>query len=125
MACHEVAALRLCLHTLLGDRPQHERDHENAELESVLGKAGPLDALAEARSLADAREALRACGLDLEQRVAALDPATPDLGYQRALVVQVRNALRSVERASEDLARFYQDLDEAHDLLHEVFPESD
>ncbi|MEC7948668.1 MAG: DUF3209 family protein [Myxococcota bacterium] len=125
MACYEVASLRLALHNLLGDRPAHERTHEEEELGSKLSEDGPLKALANATSLAQIRAALDAAGLELEQRVADMPEDAPQLGYWRSLVVTVKRTQRDLARMASDLEQYYRDLDLVHDTLHEIFPESD
>ena len=125
MACYEVASLRLAIHNLLGSRPAHERKHEEDELGPKLTEPGPLRALAEATNLADVRSALDAAGLELEQRVADMPSDAANLGYWRALVVTVKRTQSDLARLNADLEQYYQDLDEVHDVLHEVFPESD
>ena len=125
MACYEVASLRLSLFNLLGDRPTHERTHEEQELGSKLQEDGPLKMLAEASNLSDLRAALDAASLALEQRVADMDRNTPQLGYWRSLVVTVKRTQRDLARLSADVERYYSDLDEIHDVLHEIFPESE
>ena len=125
MACNELAALRLGLHNVLGDRPAHERTHEEQELGDALLEEGALQALAEATSFAQLRAAFDAAALELEQRVADMPLDAPLLGYHRALVVTVKRTQRDLARRAADIERYYQDLDEAHDVLHEVFPESD
>ncbi len=124
MACHEIAALRVALHTLLGTRPGHELNHELAELGPLVDAEGPLKRLTEARDLAAIRRALEASAQDLEARVATMSAEDPATGYHRALVVTVRGVLRDVERATQSLERFYLDIEDTHDLLHEVFPGS-
>lgn len=123
MACHEIAAVRVSMHRLLGTRPEHEKTHELAELGS--SHAGALKALAEAPDLASLRRALDAAASDLDAKVAGMAPADPQLGYHRALVVTVRGVQRQVERIIADAERFYLDIEETHDLLHEQFPGSD
>ena len=125
MACYEVASLRLALFNLLGDRPEHERTHEAEELGSKLTEPGPLKMLAEATNLSALQKALDAAALELEQKVADMPAAAPQLGYYRALVVTVKRTQRDLARMSADLERYYSDLDEIHDVLHEIFPDSD
>ena len=125
MACFEVASLRLALFNLLGNRPAHERTHEEEELGSKLQEEGPLKLLAEAKNLTELRAALDAASLELEQRVADMDKDTPQLGYWRSLVVTVKRTQGDIARMSADIEKYYYDLDEIHDTLHEVFPESD
>lgn len=123
MACHEIAALRLCLHRLLGTRALHERDHEVAELGAVL-EGGPLAALANATDFASARRALEAAAGELDAKVSGMSPSDPQLGYYRSLVVTVRATQRSLDRIVAQTERFYLDIEDTHDLLHEVFPGS-
>ena len=125
MACYEVASLRLALHNILGDRPAHERTHEIKELGEKLDEVGPLKALAEATSLAEIRAALDAASLELEQRVADMPKDAPQLGYWRSLVVTVKRTQRDLARAAASVENYYRDLDEIHDTLHEIYPESD
>jgi hypothetical protein len=125
MACYEIASLRLALFNLLGDRPNHERTHEVEELGSKLQEEGPLKMLADATNLSDLRAAFDAASLELEQRVADMDENTPQRGYWRSLVVTVKRTQRDLARLSADVEKYYNDLDEIHDILHEIFPESD
>ena len=122
MSCPEIAALRLSIHALLGDRPDHERAHELADLAAAGVEGGPMKALAEARDLASAQRALDAAALDLETRIAGLADDDPAQGYHRALLVQVRAAQRGLERIRNHLGAFYRDLDETHMHIHELFP---
>ena len=125
MACYEVAALRLALFNLLGNRPAYERSHEVEELGSKLTEPGPLKMLAEATDLSTLRKALDAAALELEQKVADMSKDAPQLGYYRSLVVTVKRTQGDLARMNADLERYYTDLDEVHDVLHEIFPESD
>ena len=125
MACHEIAALRIALHHVLGSRPDAELTHELAELGSVCETDGPLRRLTEARDFATLRRTLEAAASEQEAQLAGMAPDDPKLGYHRALVVTVRGVLRDVERTTAQLERFYLDIEDTHDLLHEVFPGSD
>ncbi|MDP2311947.1 MAG: DUF3209 family protein [Pseudomonadota bacterium] len=124
MACHEIAALRIALHTQLGSRPDHEKAHEIEELGAHIHK-GALGAIANARDLATTKRALEVSASELEAKVAAMDAAAPSLGYHRALVVTVRSTQRALDRIIADIERFYLDIEDTHDLLHEVYPGSD
>jgi Protein of unknown function (DUF3209) len=124
MACHEIAALRIALHHTLGNRPAAELSHEEAELGDVCAVDGPLRRLTEARDLASMRRALEAAATAQEASLGEMADDDPSLGYHRALVVTVRGVLRDVERMSAQLERFYLDIEDTHDLLHEVFPGS-
>ena len=125
MACHEIAALRISLHGLLGGRPEHEKAHEILELGGVIATPGPLQALAEATDLHAQRRALAASASALEAKLSQMASDDPQLGYTRALVVVVRGVLRDLDRLHAQIERFYLDIEDTHDLLHEVFPGSD
>lgn len=124
MACHEIAALRIALHGLLGDRPEHEKSHEILELGELIQQPGPLAAVSQARDLAGLRRALDASAAELEAKVAGMEPADPASGYHRALVVTVRALVRDLDRLHGQIERLYLDVEDTHDLLHEVFPGS-
>lgn len=124
MACHEIAALRVGLHHILGTRPESELGHELAELGSVIETEGPLKEMTAVRDLNGLRRALLAAADQQEAALAALGGEDPTQGYQRALVVTVRAAQRDLERMIRLLEGFYLDIEDTHDLLHEVFPGS-
>ena len=124
MACHEIAALRIALHHLLGTRPAAELTHEKAELGTACDTDGPLRRLTEAKDLGAIRKALEAAATEHEAHLAAMAPDDPNLGYHRALVVSVRAVVRDVARLNTQIERMYLDIEDTHDLLHEVFPGS-
>lgn len=125
MACHEIAALRVGLHRILGNRPEAELGHELAELGPLAKAPGPLREMTLASDLDGLRRSLQAAADQQEAGLASLPADDPRQGYHRALVVTVRAALRDLERTQRLLERFYLDIEDTHDLLHEVFPGSD
>ena len=92
MACHEIAALRIALHHLLGTRPDAELTHEVAELGPVVAVDGPLLRLTKARDLATIRRTLEAAASEQGARMTAMDSAT-------------RNASDMIERLTLELNR--------------------
>ncbi len=70
MACHEIAALRLGLMTVLGLDDQAERQHELAELGGAEEKPGPLRSLSQAKDLASVQRLYEASLVGLEAKVA-------------------------------------------------------
>src|SRR5882672_6056175 len=99
MACHEIAALRLGLMKILGTNDEAEKAHELAELGDAAHAPGPIASLATAGDL-DALTTLFSTSLvDLTKKV------------ELELRAQV-----------EGLARMNRELEEMHDLVHELFP---
>jgi hypothetical protein len=122
MACHEIAALRLGLMTILGIDDEAERQHELAELGPVISEAGPIKTLAESTTLSHLRKAYEISLLALEQKVATTAAGDPKLPYYRSLIIATKQTELSLQQQIENLERLYRDLDEMHDFIHEVYP---
>lgn len=122
MSCHEIAALRLALATVLGRDVPGEREHDLAELGARADAPGPLAQLARARHLADARAAFGAAAADLDERVARTPDGDPELPYLRTLVVLCRKVELDLEAQIAALTRFHADLDAVHDAVHALYP---
>ncbi|WP_101296975.1 DUF3209 family protein [Halegenticoccus soli] len=121
MSCHEIEALRLGLMNVLGTGDRHAREHAEKELEGHLD--GPVGALAAAESLAEIERHLDAALVDLEEEVAAMDSENPEYDYARGRLLAVRDAERAVRRLTAQGESVVDGLGDAHDLLHETFPE--
>jgi len=122
MSCHEIAALRLGLMNVLGQRDPAERAHELAELGAAAKTPGPLAALVEARDL-DQLTKLYATSLGaLLDKVARMPEGDPKLPYYRSLVVLTKKVELELRAHVEDLARLNRELDQMHDFVHEMFP---
>jgi hypothetical protein len=122
MACHEIAALRLGLMTVLGSDDEAERAHELAELGDAACRPGPLASLTKASNLAALVQLYGASLADLGERVARCEPQDPKLGYLRALVVLTKKVELELRAHVEALGRMNRELEEMHDLVHELFP---
>jgi hypothetical protein len=123
MACHEVAALRLGLMGVIGIRDEAAKQHEIAEIgEEALGKPGPIRSLASAESLMGLKKYYEAALTDLEQKVASAPDQDPQLPYYRSLLVLTKKVELELRNTIQGLERFYQDLDEMHDFVHEIYP---
>ncbi len=122
MACHEIAALRLGLMTVLGSDDEAERTHELAELGDAACRPGPLASLAKASTLAALVQLYGASLADLGERVARARPDDPKLGYLRTLVVLTKKVELELRAQVDALWRMNRELDEMHDLVHELFP---
>jgi len=122
MACHEIAALRLGLMRVLGRNDEAERQHELAEIGTGVQTPGPVRSLCEAPDLASLKQFFEAALSDLNSRVAATSSNDPKLPYYRSLVVLTKKVELDLSNHIDGLSRFYRDLDEMHDFVHEIFP---
>ena len=122
MACHEIAALRLGLMRVLGQRDEAERAHELAELGGAVSSAGPIRSLCEAQDLGSLQRFFEASLSDLERRVSATPAVDPKLPYLRTLVVLNKKIELDLANQIDSLGRLYKNLDEMHDLVHEIYP---
>jgi len=120
MSCYEIEALRLGLMNVLGTEDGTARDHAERELEGHMD--GPIEALAEADSLAAIERHLDAALVDLETDVAETPADDPEYDYLRGRLVAVRDAERAVSRITTQGESVLAGLGEAHDVLHETFP---
>jgi len=122
VACNEIAALRVGLMNVTGQRDEAELQHELAELGNAAETPGPLRDLTQAGSLADLRTHFEAAVTELAERVAAMAPEDPRLGYYRTLIVTTKKVELDLRRQVELLAAFSLDLEEMHDFIHEIYP---
>lgn len=122
MACHEIASLRLGLMRILGLDDEAERQHELAELGDGAEKPGPIRALCGAHDLASLRRYFEAALADLEQRIAETSENDPDLPYLRSLLILNKKVELDLQNYVQSLNNFYRNLDEMHDLVHEIYP---
>jgi len=125
MSCHEIAALRLGLMTLLGRDDAAERQHELAELGGAGDRPGPIAALVGARDLAGMQRAFAAAAVDLEAKVAAVPAGDERLAYLRTLVVLCKKVELDLDAQIAGLTRLYSDLETVHDVVHEIYPAGD
>jgi len=120
MSCYEIEALRLGLMNVLGTEDDHARQHAEKELEGHM--SGPIEALANAETLAAIERHLDAALVDLEEEIARVDEDTQEYDYMRGRLVAVRDAERAVSRITSQGEDVLAGLGEAHDVLHEAFP---
>jgi hypothetical protein len=122
MACHELAALRLGLMNVLGIDDAAERQHELAELGAAATAAGPIKQLTEARDLGRLRQLYASSLAQLAEKVASTAADDPKLGYYRSLIVLTKKVELDLRNQYESMSRLYRDLEEMHDLVHEIYP---
>ena len=122
MACHEIAALRLGLMRILGVEDAAERQHELAELGDAAARPGPIQSLCEVGDLKSLDRLFRTALADLERKVATASPQDPKLGYLRALIILSKKTELELKNHSDNFMRFYRELEEMHDFVHEIYP---
>jgi hypothetical protein len=122
MACHEIAGLRLGLMRILGLDDEAERQHELAELGDGANRPGPIRSLCGAQDLASLRRFFEAALADLEERIAHKPADDADLPYLRSLLILNKKVELDLQNYVQTLNTFYRDLDEMHDLVHEIYP---
>lgn len=122
MACHEVAALRLGLMNLLGIDDEAEKQHELGELGAAATAEGPIRALIQARDLGQLRRFYESALSELSDKVARTPAGDGKLPYLRSLLVLTKKVELELAGHTETMARFYRDLEELHDFVHEIYP---
>jgi len=124
MACHEIAALRLGLMTLLGIDDEAERAHELAELGDAAGRPGPVSAMLTAKDLGALARLFSASIVDLNEKVSRAPADDARLPYLRSLLVLTKKVELELRGHVDGLARVNRELEEMHDFVHEIFPAS-
>lgn len=122
MACHEIAGLRLGLMNALGIQDENTQRHELSELGKAATLPGPISSMIRCQNLADLKRLYRQSLIELAERVSKTPENDPKIGYLRALMVTTKKVELELNRLIEDLNKFYRELDEMHDFIHEVFP---
>jgi hypothetical protein len=122
MACRELAALRLGLMRTLGIEDEAERRHELAELGTDASNPGPLRSMCEAPNFLVLKESYDAAVSRLEEKLAKLAPGDSKLGYLQTLLVTTKKVELDLANHIDSLTKFYRDLDQIHDFIHEVYP---
>jgi hypothetical protein len=122
MACHEIAALRLGLMRILGLDDEAERQHELAELGDAAARPGPIQSLCEVRDFANMHRLFAASLAELEHKVAMTAVEDPKLPYLRSLVILSKKTELDLQNQADSLTRFYRELEEMHDFVHEIYP---
>jgi hypothetical protein len=122
MACHEIAALRLGLMKILGRNENGEREHELSELGEAANQPGAVASLCEAGDLECLKAFYESAVSLLEERVSATGADDPALPYLRSLIILTKKVELDLTNQIDSLTRFYKDLDQMHDFVHEIYP---
>lgn len=125
MACHEIAALRIGLMKILGNPDEAELSHELLELGELACTPGPLASLSGATDLDSLAKLYGASLAALSEKVARAPATDPKLPYLRSLVVLTKKVELELSAQIEGLRRMNRELEEMHDLVHELFPAGD
>ena len=122
MACHEIAGLRLGLMKILGINNEAEKQHELAEMGESARTPGVIRSLSEAENLDRLKHFFDAAISSLEEKVSSTPPHDSRLSYLRTSLVLIRKVDQELGNQIDMLSRFYRDLDEMHDFVHEIYP---
>jgi hypothetical protein len=107
---------------ILGLEDEAERQHELAELGDGARQPGPIQSLCGAQDFAALKRFFEAALADLEGRIAARPVDDPDLAYLRSLLILNKKVELDLQNHVQSLTNFYRNLDEMHDLVHEIYP---
>lgn len=122
MACHELAALRLGLMELVGIDDPVEREHELQELGQAATEPGPLQSLSKATNLEKLLNYYQASLVELQERVSKTPSDDPKLPYYQTLVIVTKKVEQELQVQVSNLKQLFENLDEIHHLIHEVYP---
>jgi hypothetical protein len=107
---------------VLGIRDDAERQHELSELGDSLEKPGPLRTLASSSDLETLSRAYASALSALSERIAKTPAEDPKLPYLRSLAVLTKKVELDLRAHTDMLQRFWRDLEEMHDYVHEIHP---
>ncbi len=122
MACHEIAGLRLGLMNVLGIEDPKEKQHELSELGKAATTPGPVSQMLKAQNVKDLKRFFESSLTALAEKVSKTPATDPKLGYYRSLMITTKKVEMELSRVTDDFERFYKDLEEIHDYIHEIFP---
>jgi hypothetical protein len=107
---------------VLGIQDEAERQHELAELNQGSPPSPTVRLLSEAKDFALLKQGFESALSELEERVAHADAGDSQLPYLRSLVILNKKIELDLRNSVDGLNRFYRDLDELHDFVHEMYP---
>jgi len=122
MACHELSALRLGLMKVLGIEDPTEEEHEKKELGSVLNERPVLDSLIKVQDLQSLLKFYQHSIVELQEKVSKMQENDPKIHYYRSLLVLTKKVEQDLIIQLDNLKKIYEDLDEIHHYLHEIYP---
>lgn len=123
MACGELAALRLGLASIMGHENEAQKAHDEAEIKIEGEVPATLRALSESKDLSGLMNRYEEALSELGEKVAKLNGDDPKIAYYRTLLVTTKKVEMELERHQKSLMGLYEDLDEVHDYIHEVYPD--
>ncbi|GIX43495.1 MAG: DUF3209 domain-containing protein [Leptospiraceae bacterium] len=122
MACHELSALRLGLMNVLGIEDPAEEEHEKKELGTALKERPVLESLTKVEDLQSLLKFYQDSLVELQEKVSKMKEDDPKIHYYRSLLVLTKKVEQDLIIQIENLKKIYEDLDEIHHYLHEIYP---
>ncbi len=122
MACSEIAALRLGLMNLIGIDDPSEKQHELDELGDEIKTNKSLASLSEAATLNDLKRFFESSLTALEEKHAHVSSDPKESAYYKTLLVMTKKIELDLENHVNNLKSLYDNLEEVHDYIHEVYP---
>ena len=122
MACSELAALRVGLMNVIGIDDPAEKKHELDEIGDELKINPSLGAMVESFSLNDLKRYFSSSLAQLDEKIQKFADDDKQLAYYKTLLVMTKKAELDLENHVRGLQKFYEDLEDVHDFIHEVYP---
>jgi hypothetical protein len=107
---------------VLGIADEAERQHELAELGAAAHAPGPIQSLTQARDFGELKRLYESSLTLLQEKVARTAADDAQLPYLRSLMILTKKVELELAGHAEVMARFYRDLEELHDFVHEIYP---
>ncbi|MDH5656372.1 MAG: DUF3209 family protein [Spirochaetia bacterium] len=122
MACKELSALRLGLMDLIGIDDPAEKEHDKKDLGESAVQAGVIRSITESRNLSKLMNFYAHAVVDLHEKVSGMEKEDESYAYHQALLVLTKKVEQDLSNQVEGLKKLYQDLDEIHHFLHDIYP---
>lgn len=122
MACSEIAALRLGLMNLIGIDDPAEKQHELDELGDEIETNMSLASLSSAKTLIDLKRFFESSLTSLEEKHAKVASDPKESAYYKTLLVMTKKIELDLEGQLNNLKALYDNLEDVHDYIHEVYP---
>lgn len=122
MACHEISGLRLGFMNVLEIEDEAEKKHELDELGESIETCPEIRNLVHANTLPKLLKYYQDSLSLLEQKFSKLEESDPKRAYYQSLLILNKKVELELERSLEGLNSIYNELEEMHDYVHEVFP---
>ena len=122
MACNELGALRLGLMKVLGIENEAARIHDENEVGASLTSDGPIKSLANSQNLYELKSFYQNSLVNLDNRIGELGSDHKELAYYNSLMILTKKVELELENQITSIEKLYQNIDEVHDFVHEIYP---